>query len=351
MASMNTRDTHRIKMILAASAVLGLVGLSCLPLSGEPTSSEKATKPETLRIATYNIEHFNEMFDQGLVSRDKRDWDEFFRDQEDLYEVARVINEQFDADILTVQECCQQNHLEYFNRKWLKNRYKTVKVFKGNSSRGQYLGILAKKGYELLEVREFHNEPDPVDDPVVARMKKGSPMEEGNLLFSRGPGFAKFRTPGGRVIWVGVTHVKSRYGDKQAVTQWRVRETTRTRELCGELLAEGETNYLVMTGDFNDDIGQSTEHEKALEIDAAGAMTAGTGRDKLVNLTARLDPKVGTYHAQLKTQFEPTVFDLIFASPALADAVRSVQAVSTPLAAVASDHYPVVAEFRFPAGP
>jgi len=337
-------------MILAASAVLGLALLSCPPLTGEPANSSQPAKAETLRIASYNIEHFNKMFDQGLVARSKRDWDEFFRDQEDLYEVARVINEQLDADILTVQECCAQNHLEYFNRKWLKNRYKTVKVFKGNSSREQNLGILAKEGYELLEVRQFHNEPDPVNDPDLQSVKQGSQLDVDNLLFSRGPAFAKFRTPGGRVIWVGVTHVKSRYGDNQAVTKWRVRETTRTRELCGELLAQDETDLLAMTGDFNDDVGLSTEHEKALKLDAAGAMTAGTGREKLIDLTADLDPKVGTYHAQLKTQYAPVVFDLIFASPALARSARSVKAISTPLAAVASDHYPVVAEFHFPAG-
>lgn len=325
-----------------------LIGLSAL---GPAEASGDAQRVEWLRVATYNVEHFAKMFDQEHLPWDDRNKPEYFRDQEDLYEVARVIAQaDFDADVIALQECCSQRDLKLFNKHWLNGRYGTVKVFEGNSTRGQRLGFLIKPDLELLESREFAKEPDPVDDPKLRKLKKNVNLAEDNLLFSRGPAFVQLRTRGGNVLWVGCTHVKSKYGDSPAVVRWRIRELQRTRELCAELMESSQTDYLVMAGDFNDSPGKD-ENEETVGTDAISVMTAGKGRETLLNLSARLlkdNPDAASYHCQLKPPKYRSFLDHLFVSPALAEHVQKVYLVDSPLAAVASDHYPFVAVFRLP---
>jgi endonuclease/exonuclease/phosphatase family metal-dependent hydrolase len=309
------------------------------------------TKAEWLRVATYNIEHLAKMFDQEHIPWDDRDKTEFFRDQEDLYEVSRVIQRaDFDADVIAIQECCSQENLEHFNKHWLDGRYGTVKVFEGNSTRGQQLGFLIKPGIKLLKTKEFSKDPDPVDDPELRELKKNVNLAEGNLLFSRGPAFVKLRTRGGNVLWVGCTHVKSKYGDSPAVVRWRIREIQRTRELCGELLKTSDTDYLIMAGDFNDSPGKD-DNEKTVGTDAVSVMTLGKGPETLVNLTDRIlkdKPDAASYHCELKPPRYRSFLDYLFVSPALAEHVNKAYLVDPPLAAVASDHFPLVGVFRLP---
>src|SRR5688500_10810445 len=85
---------------------------------------------ETITVATYNIEHFEDHFEgfeqskrpeakkEGLV----KDLVDALRrsNDEDNWEVARVIrHKDFDPDILVIQEGCTQANLEYFNKRWL----------------------------------------------------------------------------------------------------------------------------------------------------------------------------------------------------------------------------------------
>ncbi len=308
-------------------------------------------EPGALRIATYNVEHFNRMFDQAAMPPRSRDMTEYFRDDEDLYEVARTIGlASFDADIIGIQECTSQKWLEQFNKEYLRGRYEYVKVFNTNVE-GQWLGLLAKPGFKALDVREFHKDVDPVREPALRRAKEQAGIWEKNLLFSRGPSFVLLQTPSGQKLWVGVTHVKSKYGNSEAVTKWRIRELQRTREIAGELIAEGATDMLVLLGDFNDDFGLDY-HEKAIGEDAIATMLAGKGSESLTCLTRPLvqaDPKLSTYHCQIKPPQYRSFIDHIFASPALAKTARRTWVVTDPIAAVASDHYPVVTELRIPA--
>jgi hypothetical protein len=335
---------------------LSLAGLVLLvgPGAAGGRSPEPPGRAETIRVATYNIEHMSDMLNVALVEpndRTREQWGDFFNDEEDCYEVAWVITQTAATpDILLIQEGCSQDELEHFNTHWLRQAYAYVKVFRGNSPRGQQLGILAKKGFEPLEVREFADEVDPVDDPALRKLKEGGGLAEKNLLFSRGPAFVKFRTPGGHVMWVGNTHVKSKYGNSLPVVKWRIREMQRTREICGELLATGDTPYLLLGGDFNDDM-QLDEFEKKLSRDALSIMIDGKGDEQLLSLTSpliRTNPRGGTYHARVKTKYPPAWFDYIFASPDLARYVKATTLIDTPLAGVASDHLPVVTEIALP---
>lgn len=349
---MRRRLTTALILLLAGLLAAGhFTAMSPVAVRSARAETSDQTQVEWLRVATYNIEHFAKMFDQEHVPWDDRDKAEFFRDQEDLYEVSRVIQRaDFDADVIAIQECCSEKNLKLFNKHWLDGRYGTVKVFQGNSTRGQQLGFLIKPGIKILETKEFSKEPDPVDDPELRNLKENVNLAEGNLLFSRGPAFVKLRTQGGNLLWVGCTHVKSKYGDSPAVVRWRIREIQRTRELCGELLKTSDADYLVMAGDFNDSLGKD-DNEQTVGTDAVSVMTQGKGRETLLSLAARIlkdNPDAASYHCQLKPPKYRSFLDDLFVSPALAEHVNKAYLVDPPLAAVASDHYPLVAVFRLP---
>ena len=296
-----------------------------------------AESAETVRAGTYNIEHFMKMFDQIMMPERSRETTELYDDEEDLYEVKRVITlPDFDPDILAIEECCNEEMLKYFNEKWLGGKYAYVKVFKGNTD-GQFLGILAKKGFKALDVREYYQEKDPTN---------------GRPLFSRGPGFVLFQTPGGHKLWAGCTHIKSKYGNSQNVTEWRIREMKRTREICGELMAEGKADGIVMMGDFNDDFGMD-KYEHTLRTDAVAVMLEGKEMAKLVCADEPLwkdKPQVSTYHCEIKPAKYRSFIDHIFVNPKLAGDIERVAVIDDPIAAVASDHYPVLCVLKLPAG-
>jgi endonuclease/exonuclease/phosphatase family metal-dependent hydrolase len=348
------RDSAKIRMPdwhhRAEQASMGLrAGL--MPIDEADDVKPAPAGGEMVRLASYNVEHFMRMFDQHRMPQRSQSRDELFRDEEDQFEVARTMRlEQFNADIIAIQECCSEDMLRRFSDELLTGQYAFVKVFPGNTD-GQYLGMLARPGFEVLAVRdEYHREADSVDDPAVRRNKERSGLADGNLLFSRGPAFVKFRTPGGKVLWVGCTHIKSKSGNNAAVTRWRIREIERTRQICGELIAEGGSDGLVMLGDFNDDFGMD-RYEQEVDTDAVSVMLQGEADEKMTSPTrkyVRRHPAAATYHCEIKPPTYRSFIDHAFVSASLGAAVRGAHVVDDPIAAVASDHYPIVTVLHFP---
>jgi len=298
--------------------------------AGEVTAGQ-TTKPagEEVVIATWNIENFMMLFDQEMMPERSRNTTEYYRDDEDLYEIARTMKlPQMDADIVLIQEGPTQPMLELFVRERLGGRYAYVKSFEGNTE-GQYLCMLIKSGFRVLQERVFKEEKDAVS---------------GQMLFSRGPAFVLVETPKGRRLWIGTTHAKSKSDNSKSVTEWRIRELVRTRQICGELLGAGPTEYLLIGGDFNDDFGLDS-YEKSAGQDAVELMRKGEGKEKLVCLDEviwKKNPQAASYHCELKPPRYRSFLDHFFVSPALAERMKEIYLVDDPIAAVASDHYPMV---------
>src|SRR5438874_415564 len=90
---------------------------------------------ETITAATYNVELFHEHFaattqpiaEPEVARRVRADADK------DLWMISRVIlDPKFNPDILVIEECCEQDELDRFNRDWLHGAYETVIVFPTN---------------------------------------------------------------------------------------------------------------------------------------------------------------------------------------------------------------------------
>lgn len=312
-----------------------VIGVFLAVLSGRGSALSPAVPTEKIVIATWNIEHMMKMFDQEMMPQRSRNETEYFRDQEDLYEIARTMNlERMNADVVLIQEGPTQAMLELFNKKWLKDKYTYVKVFEGNTE-GQYLGLLARAGFKVLEVRVFDKDLNPYNN---------------KLLFSRGPGFVLMETPGGTRLWLGTTHAKSKADNSKGITEWRIRELTRTRQICGELVKEGKAAYVLIGGDFNDDFGKDS-YEQSLGQDALEVMVQGTESEKLICLDERIlkeNQDAATYHCELKPPRYRSFLDHFFVNPALADRVKEIYIIEDPIAVVASDHLPLISVFEFP---
>ncbi len=331
---------YKLKTALILAALLIIPAFAAAPAG---------LKPEKIRIATYNVEHFMKMFDQLQLPERSRNQTEQFRDEEDLFEVAQTLKlPDLNADILCIQEGPRQDMLELFNSRWMKGEYAFVRQFDGNRP-GQWLCILARPGFECLDIREYAQVTDPVRDGKVMRTKQSEGLDKQNLLFARGPVFVKFLTPAGRKIWVGCTHVKSKYNNSYAVTEWRIREIEATRKICADLAENTDTEYVAVLGDFNDDFGKDY-HEQKIGRDAVEQMLTGPGRETLASPTktlARANPNLATYHCQIKPPKYRSFIDHIFVTPALYGYHTTTTVITDPIALVASDHLPVVAEFEF----
>lgn len=320
------------------AAALCILCITLLGSSPAPAPAQDDA-PDRLRIATYNIENMMMLFDQHRMPERSRNRTELFRDEEDLFEIAAVMAlSDMDADIICIQEGCDEAMLALFNERWLRGRYEMVRAFRGNTD-GQFLGMLARPGLEVLAVREFYEDLDP-------HSATGDDGDEPARLFNRGPAFVKFRDEAGREFWVGTVHLKSKWNDSPSGARWRVRMMARLRDICHELAAD--TDMVAVAGDFNDSFGQD-RIEREIGTDAITHMLTPVDGRSLHSVTRELaarDPALGTWHAAIKPS-TPSFIDHVFMTREMAAHVTDVWVVQAPIALVASDHLPVVTQLTW----
>jgi endonuclease/exonuclease/phosphatase family metal-dependent hydrolase len=299
---------------------------------------------ESITIATYNIEHFNDNFlahrmatTQPALPEDERVkelLDEVKRqNDENNWEIAQVIlDPRFSPDVLVTQEGCRQEDLEFFNERWLNKAYATLLTFPSNTTRDQHLNVLLKPGFKVIERKDqYYLEPDTIPNP------------RGERLFARGPAFVLVEAPSGYRFWVGTTHQKSKGGNSVEMTQWRNREAKRTREIMKELAASG-TKDVILLGDMNDELGI-----QEFELEGGGDVIAnlvGPESDGLILATKPLaDQGKRSFGGYWNTRFR-NLIDHIVITKDVKDQVEEVRVIDDGLAPVASDHYPVMIRIR-----
>ena len=331
------------------SRTLFLLVLLLLPL---PCGAEEIT------VATYNVELFDHHFMAHHASTQpiaknpeaKEILDELRKkNDEDNWETAQVIlDPKFNPDILVLEEACDQDDLRFFNRRWLNDAYETALTFPTNTDRHQNLDLLMKKGFTILERRDkYHLEPDPVGNA------------RGSRLFARGPAFVKIKTPGGYVFWVGVTHMKSKRYDNDAVssqgseaevrngrievTKWRNREAVRTHQIIKELEKAGPKDVILL-GDMNDSLGLD-EYEPEGGGDAIMNLV-GPPADGLVLLTKPLaEQHQNSFNGYWRDRFRELI-DHVIITPSMKDEVVDVKIFQDSFTAVSSDHFPVMVRLK-----
>jgi endonuclease/exonuclease/phosphatase family metal-dependent hydrolase len=329
------------------------------------------TFAEEIKLATYNIEHFDNHFlghhlDKAAatqpVSPEMKKMIDLEKRQNDKenWAVSLVItDDRFSPDILAIEECADQDDLDFFNRRWLGGMYETVIVFPSNTKYHQHVAMMLKPGFKVLDRKDqYHTEPD-------------TEATTGNRLFARGPAFLLVESPSGYKFWVGVTHQKSKLGtrtdaeiaalggpeaaaatkptkdeeERMRVTsaKWRVRESKRTHQIIKELEAAGPTD-VVLLGDMNDDLGMD-EPEKAINADGITELV-GPQSDGFVLATKRLaDAGEISYGGYFNPRYR-SLIDHAIMTRSMGDQVEEVSVFKRDLAKVASDHFPVLVRIK-----
>jgi hypothetical protein len=315
---------------------------------------------EELTLGTYNVEYFDSHFLAHRYAKEPIAQDPIGKqlleelrkkNDEDNWETASVIlDPKFNPDILVIEEGCQQADLEYFNRRWLSNRYATVIQFPSNTDRQQHLCLLMKPGFKILERRDqYRLEPDPFGN------------ERGSKLFARGPVFVKVQTPANYTFWLGVTHMKSKnvgpvtapapgQGEspetrqrKVAASKWRNREAVRTHKIIKELEQAGPSDVILL-GDVNDSIGLDP-YEGEGGGDAVLNLV-GPAEDGLVLATKSLsDAGQHSFNGYWRTGFREFI-DHVVVTASMKDQIMEVRLVNQGLAEVSSDHFPLAVRIK-----
>jgi hypothetical protein len=324
-----------------------------------------AARAEEVKIATYNVELWDESFSAHAASTQPIAKDpagaELLRtlrreNDEDNWEVAQtILDKNFDPDILLIQEGPDQSDLRFFNRRWMNEAYETVQTLPSNTDRNQHLGVFMKKGFRILARRDqYRNEPDTVAG--------GNPR--GNRLFARGPVFLLVQSPGGAKFWVGTTHQKSKNpgiqvepGQKRPDdnspevmarrvedTKWRNREAARTHAIMRELEKSGPADVILL-GDMNDALGPDAAEQQA--GGDAIATLVGPPADGLVLATQALaEAKKISFHNYDDTRHRELI-DHVVVTKSVQPRIVEVKVVDdVPFARVASDHYPVMLKLK-----
>lgn len=312
---------------------------------------------EVVTVATYNVENWRTHFlgyklREATLVPDAEANAELIRslresNDEDNWEVSKVLlDPAFSPDVVVFQEAAAKEDLEFFNRRWLNNAYATVHVFATNTGRDQHLAIFLKPGFTVVRYAEQYHldvDPDPAsrvaagaDDPrTPPTSRPGAALPEFKL-FARGPGFALVRTPGGREMWVGNTHQKSKSGNSVPVAAWRARESKRTHEI---LLDLKKSAPVVFMGDFNDELGL-----QEFEAEAGGSapeLIVGPEGSGLALVTRELSEKGDfTFNGYFRAR-NRTFIDHIVTSADLLPAVTEVKVFRNVWTEAASDHLPV----------
>lgn len=182
-----------------------------------------------------------------LVAKGRADWVGWVElktvavDEVATENTARVLKE-LAADVATVVEADDRPGLQMFNDAMLPHvggtPYEQVMLVEGNDSRGIDVGILARSGHRLVQIRTHVFDTDA----------------EG-VVFSRDCCEYHLDTPLGTRLVVMANHFKSKGysspGDPVGGKK-RARQATRVAEIYQSLRAEGIEHVAIM-GDLNDD--------------------------------------------------------------------------------------------------
>lgn len=327
-------------------------------------AAARIAQAEEFTVATYNIEVFDHHFMAHRASTQPIAHDPAAKDildelrkknDEDNWETAQVIlDPKFAPDILVIEEGCDEGDLRYFNHQWLHDAYETTIVFPTNTDRHQNLCLLMKKGFTILQRKDqYYREPDPVGN------------ERGGRLFARGPAFVKVKTPSGYVLWVGVTHMKSKnvgsggasagasargastqpdeHQRKIDATKWRNREAARTHQIIKELEAAGPRDVMLL-GDMNDALGLD-DIEPAAGGDAI-ANLVGPPSDGLILATKPLaDAHQNSFNGYWRDRYRELI-DHVVITPSMQKQIEEVKIFHDCFTDVSSDHFPVMVRVK-----
>jgi len=150
---------------------------------------------------------------------------------------ARIIAD-INPDILILQEIEDRASLEEFNTillpKFNCTPFKDSFVVQGNDKRGQEIGILTRKGFEIRSVKSH------IFDQDIS----------GRNIFDKDLLEYDIRTKEGNVIFILASHLQENWRENDLTEIFRREQAERVAEVYKKLLEEGK-NYIALVGTLN----------------------------------------------------------------------------------------------------
>jgi len=150
---------------------------------------------------------------------------------------ARVIAD-VNPDILVLQEIEDRASLEEFNDEFLSRfgckQFQKTCVMQGNSKRGQEIGILTRKGYQIQSVRSHI-----YDLYFPGKIVFDKDLMEYEILNARG-----------NSLWILTTHLQEQTEYKEHSDAIRKAQAEKITEVYNQLYSEGK-KYIALVGTLN----------------------------------------------------------------------------------------------------
>lgn len=335
-------------------------------------------RPNTFKIAQLNAENLFLFLDEATP----RDWRKMSEKEWQKLSRATVPNKSLtktiwladsllaiDADVVALNEVGGLESIHNFNKLFLQNRYEPH-LIEGNSNRGIDIGFLVRRNYVWTpDLRSHKNRPLGFIYPHEAQSngffaEKNPEKIVKTHYFSRDCAELRLTDPatGKLKLIILLVHLKSKLDPEGIDPAGKNRREAELKALINiyRELREGDTKGvpIIVTGDFNGCAKLSSRSEEFLELNT-------TDLESVTDILGFDEEKSATQlQFNRNSQLQHLQIDYIFISPELksrliAEATevfryRSDLQIALPLPTtldqrlhLPSDHYPMVAAFKF----
>ena len=281
------------------------------PSQAPAASATPAGPKDVLVVADYNVEN---MF--GVVEPGHDPKDQPIKSRESMAAAARIL-QSTNADVVALEEVQNKEVLDTFVDQFMTgNPYPYRVLVPGNDPRNINVAIISK--YPITNVVTHKDNQFPVDG-------QNRPAKFGRDFLQ-----ADIEVNGKYALTMGVVHLKAHAGGDAADAK-RLGEAREIRRILLDEMKQFPNKRYMVTGDFNDPSDSP-------------AVRAIKGKDEPKFTDAMEGSKEPTHPPTQRR------IDLMLMSPTLARTyvVNSAHVVVSPDERAASDHRPVVAEFKLP---
>ena len=292
---------------------------------------QSSAEPNTIRIGSYNVENFFDVFDDPYTN------DEAVRvkNRQEIKTIAMALKK-LDADVVVFQELENEHVLQAMIDEFLPTAgYRYVASQKTNAGRGINLGIISR--FPIIEMRSYRTQTLTHPDAPGRTWRFARDLMRVRLDIGLDQPLDMFSI-----------HLKSnRSGpDDENSSLYRTAEAMRLKEIIRDEIAANPEALIVAAGDYNSNYETRPDQPRPWPAIAHLLAPEDDGSQLLTDVHAELSDRERVTIPG-SGQYPPATFDYILVSPAMAERYvkNSATVISETKLTSGSDHRPVSADF------
>ncbi len=293
-------------------------------------SLEVPQPPVVVTVATYNLQDFTDGLDDPNTPLDQGR-----RKSQKSVDALGEIFQAMNADIIAVEEVEWKDLLTDFCSKYLPETQFFISFFRSWDPSGINVGLLTK--YPITD--------EKLIDDILLKDPDGKTMifnygylEGKPIPFSRGILKVRVKIKNNQEVTFFIVHFKAGWSEQSP--ERRIAESTAIRQVVRQLYNENKEVDFVILGDFND-----TPRSKPVKL-LEGLDTDMPIKDVFDLEPEKVSNKIRASHPS-RNPYRP--IDHIFVSPGMVEnyVQGSAKVFRHPKESDASDHLPVICQFKF----